>query len=216
MRNAVKILLAPSLALALMTGCSLQVEPPETPPTYTGSAPPIAEDGYAVYETRRVFDAPLEPLRRYIDEGSRIVANMEETDRIRKPIESVVLFGTWPEVESVRRLEFSDGHFVLERVIENEFPTLFRYQVWNYTSEAGRNLAYAIGEQSWRELPDGRSELTWTYRLMPNAAYKRPFVQRFTNTDMRPLMESALDRLQTEVNAHFQSYERQSEQGAHQ
>ncbi len=188
---------------ALVAACSSRVAPPETPPDYDGAAPTISGSGYAIYETTRAFEAPLIPLRHYIEEGGRIVANMEETDRIRKPVDAVVLHGTWPEVGAVRRLEFSDGHFVLERVLENEFPHHFRYQVWNYTSAAGGNLAYALGEQVWRERPGGGSELTWTYKLKPNAGFKRPFVQRFTDNDMRPLMENALDALKREVDAHF-------------
>lgn len=187
----------------LLSACVGTVEPPSKPPTYTGAAPEISGGPYATYEAVRVFDAPLEPLRRYIEDGNKIVAAMEETDNIKKPVDVVVLFGDWPEEGAVRRLEFSDGHFTLERVLENDFPTLFRYQVWNFTAAAGKNLDYAVGQQAWEVLPDGQSQLTWTYSLRPNAGYKRFFVQRFVNNDMRPLMDNALDTVQAQANVAF-------------
>lgn len=128
---------------------------------------------------------------------------MEETDNIKKPVDVVVLSGNWPAVGAVRRLEFSDGHYTLERVIENDFPVLFRYQVWGFTSAAGNNLDYAISQQSWKEIQPGQSQLTWTYSLRPNASYKRFFVQRFVDNDMQPLMNNALDRVQAKANAAF-------------
>lgn len=190
-------------ASVALVACAGNVAPPSIPPSDVNSAPEISGGPYATYETVRVFDAPLEPLRRYIADGNKIVAAMEETDNIKKPVDVVVLSGTWPEVGAVRRLEFSDGHYTLERVLENAFPTLFRYQVWDFTAAAGNNLDYAVGQQAWEVLPDGRSQLTWTYSLRANAGFKRPFVQRFVNNDMRPLMENALDTVQAQANAAF-------------
>ncbi len=197
-----KSLIVPLVAIAA-TACAGSVAPPSEPPQYTGTAPDLSGGQYAVYETERIFIAPLEPLRAFIEDGNKIVAAMEETDNIKKPVDVVVLSGTWPEEGAVRRLEFSDGHYTLERVLENDFPTLFRYQVWNFTAAAGNNLDYAYGQQAWEALPDGRSKLTWTYSLKPNAGYKRFFVQRFVNNDMRPLMENALDVVKAQADEAF-------------
>lgn len=191
------------LTALLMIGCAETSPPPAEAPD-ASSTPPLVTDGaYAEYSTKRVFDAPLEPLRRWIEAENRIVAAMDETDRIKKPVDVTVISGNWAEVGSVRRLKFSDGHFVLERVLVNDFPNIFRYQVWHYTNDAGKNLEYAIGQQSWRTLDDGQSELTWTYKLKPNAEYKRFFVQRFVDSDMRPLMDNALDKVQALAAAEF-------------
>lgn len=192
-----------SLFAVAVPACAGTVAPPSEPPQYSGTAPAPSGGNYAVYETERVFNAPLEPLRAFIEDGNKIVAAMEETDSIKKPVDVVVVSGTWPEEGSVRRLEFSDGHYTLERVLENNFPTLFRYQVWDFTAAAGNNLDYALGQQAWEVLPDGRSKLTWTYSLKPNAGYKRFFVQRFVNNDMRPLMENALDVVKAQADAAF-------------
>lgn len=200
---ALKKLPVVALTALCLIGCSETRLPPEVPPAYTGEAPEITEGKYAVYETERIFNAPLIAVRRYIEDGNKIVSAMEETDNIKKPVDVVVLSGTWPETDSVRRLEFSDGHYALERVIKNDFPTLFRYQVWNFTAAAGDNLEYAVGQQAWTELDAGRSKLVWTYSLRPNADYKQFFVQRFVNNDMRPLMDRALDAVKKQVDEAF-------------
>lgn len=186
-----------------MGACQSANTPPSTPPVDTGSAPEITEGPYAVYETQRIFKGPLKPLRRYIEDGNKIVSAMSETNNIKKPVETVVLEGKWPETGAVRRLKFSDGHYTMEKVIENNFPTLFRYQVWDFTASAGNNLDYAVGQQAWETLPDGRSKLTWTYALRPNAGFKQFFVQRFVDNDMRPLMDNALDIVKARADDHF-------------
>lgn len=197
-----------TLAAAIVVGFSTITLLPASadaaePPGYSGETPEITGGPYATYQTVRVFEAPLMPLRQWIDEGGRIVAAMEETDNIKKPVASVTLHGTWPETGSVRRLEMSDGNFVLEKVLENDFPDLFRYQVWNFTAPAGRNIAYAIAQQEWTTLEDGRSELTWTYSLRPRLALMQPFVQRFVRNDMQPLMNDALDVVREQAGAVF-------------
>lgn len=191
---------APALVLA---ACSSTSSPPSEPPAYTGTAPDITGGEYAIYETERIFNAPLESLRAFIEDGNKIIAAMEETDNIKKPVDTVVVHGIWPEEGAVRRLEFSDGHYTLERVLENDHPTLFRYQVWDFTAAAGNNLDYAVGQQAWEARPDGTSKLTWTYSLKPNAGYKRFFVQRFVNNDMRPLMDNALDVVKAQADEAF-------------
>ncbi|GAB5414259.1 MAG: hypothetical protein Cons2KO_18620 [Congregibacter sp.] len=128
---------------------------------------------------------------------------MEETDRIKKPVEVQVVSGVWPEPGSVRWLRFSDGHYAHERVLIQDLPRLFRYQVYNLTSAAGAHLAYARGQQEWRELPDGRSEISWTYEIRPNLALKRPFIKSFLDNDMKPFMDGALERMAATAERHF-------------
>lgn len=180
-------------ALLVLAACA-EPTPPDAPPPMP-AAPPVVEDGWhATYRTTKVFDAPLAPLLAWLEKGNEIVAAMEETDRIKKPVEIKVVEGTWPNPGAVRWLKFSDGHYTYERVLENDLPRKFSYQVFGLTSGAGQHVTYARGQQEWRTLPDGRSELTWTYQLRPNSIIKRPFLSSFINSDMKPFMEGALDR----------------------
>jgi len=203
----INMYIATLCSILILSSCSSTQAPPDVPPAYTGAFPEITEGRYATYETTRIFNAPLEPLRLFIEDGNKIVAAMEETDNIKKPVDVVVVSGNWPEEGAVRRLEFSDGHYTLERVVKNDFPTLFRYQVWDFTAAAGNNLDYAVGQQAWEEIESGQSKLTWTYSLRPNASYKRFFVQRFVDNDLQPLMDNALNTVQAQANAAFDEAE---------
>lgn len=189
------------LVLSIMA-CAGNPRPPANAPRLT-EAPPIEEGWHATYATTKIIDAPLVPLGRWIAEGKQIVGAMEETERIKKPIELKVVKGTWPEPGSVRWLKFSDGHYTYERVLVNELPFHFKYQVWGLTSSASNHITYAQGQQDWRVLEDGRSEYKWTYKLRPNSVIKRPFVQGFLDSDMRPFMEGALERLRVKAESEF-------------
>lgn len=191
-----------------VAACGGNPSPPDGPPPLT-SAPPLEEGWHAVHETTKVIDAPLVPLARWIDEGKEIVGAMEETDEIKKPIDLRVVKGTWPEPGSVRWLKFSDGHYTYERVLVNELPYHFKYQVWGITSSASNHIIYAQGQQDWRVLEDGSSEYKWTYRLRPNSIIKRPFVQGFLNNDMKPFMEGALDRLAAKAEVELAGWREQ-------
>ncbi|MEM6474740.1 MAG: SRPBCC family protein [Pseudomonadota bacterium] len=193
------ILLAASLSLI---ACTSNPAPPGAPPELT--APPALSDGWhAVFQTTKVIDAPLEPLQAWIGASNEIVAAMEETDQIKKPVEVKVVSGIWPEEGSVRWLKFSDGHYTYERVLENNLPASFDYQVWGITSSASDHITYARGRQDWRTLADGTSEFTWTYTLRPNSIIKRPFVSGFLSSDMKPFMEGAIGRMAAKAETEF-------------
>ena len=195
------LLIAP-LVLAL-SACSGNPAPPTSPPAL-GEAPAIEEGWHATYRTTKVFDAPLEPLLAWLSSGEEpLLAAMEETDRIKKPVELKVVRGQWPEVGAVRWLRFSDGHYTYERVLVSDLPRRFQYQVFGLTSEAADHITYARGQQEWRALPDGRTELVWTYELRPNSIIKRPFVQDFLDSEMKPFMDGALDRVAVRAKAQF-------------
>ena len=193
------IVLSASLSLVACTG---NPAPPDAPPQLT-APPPLSDGWHATFQTTQVIDAPLLPLQEWIGASNEIVAAMEETDQIKKPVDVKVISGTWPEKGSVRWLKFSDGHYTFERVLENNLPTSFDYQVWGLTSSASDHITYARGRQDWRTLEDGRSEFTWTYKLRPNSIIKRPFVSGFLSSDMKPFMEGAIGRMTTKAEGEF-------------
>ncbi|WP_379550228.1 hypothetical protein [Qipengyuania sp. DGS5-3] len=202
---------APALIILLslsIAACAGNPTPPIGPPALT-EAPPLEEGWHAEFVTTQVIDAPLVPLQQWIGRSNELVAAMEETDAIKKPVEVKVVSGTWPETGSVRWLRFSDGHYTYERVLENRLPVHFRYQVWGLTSSASAHITYAQGQQDWRVLEDGRSEFTWTYRLRPNGIIKRPFVQGFLDNDMKPFMEGAIGRMATKAETQFSGWREQ-------
>lgn len=206
-------LLAQSLIVSLLVSlaaCADNPAPPDSPPRLT-EAPAMEEGWHAEFVTVQVIDAPLEPLQTWIGKSNELVAEMEETDRIKKPVEVKVVSGDWPETGSIRWLKFSDGHYTYERVLENRLPEHFRYQVWGLTSSASDHITYAQGQQDWRTLEDGRSEFKWTYRLRPNSIIKRPFVQSFLDNDMKPFMEGAIGRMAANAEKQFAGWRENDE-----
>ena len=162
---------------------------------------------YASFTLERDFDVPRDVLMPWMTETTRMVDAMEETENIKKPVAIDVLSGTWPEDGAVRRVTLSDGHQSLERVVANRLPESFEYQIWNFTTSAGGNLDYALGTQMWSEVDadgDGAEDetrLEWTYALLPNARFKRRFVQSFVNNDIEPFLSGAADRVVAKAEA---------------
>lgn len=200
LNSSLKILVM--FATLSLAACAGNPAPPLGPPALT-QPPEISDGWHGSFVTTKVIDAPLVPLIEWVSATNELVGAMEETDRIKKPIEVKVVSGNWPEVGAVRWLKFSDGHYTYERVLENGLPFKFKYQVWGLTSSASQHITYARGQQDWRVLEDGRTELTWTYELRPNSIIKRPFISGFLNNDMRPFMEGALDRMTAKADTEF-------------
>jgi len=158
------------IAATLISGCAAPI-PPETPPTDYNNPPAIIDGGYAEYIVRADFPYGVEETRQFMDTGSRMLMAMPDTDKIARPVAYEILQGNnWPETGAVRRLEFSDGHYAMERVL--------------------KNVDYIVGEQTLR--PDGEgSDFLWIYRVKPNAGWKRRFVQKFVNDDVSVLLDTA-------------------------
>src|SRR6185312_16556148 len=70
-----------------------------------------------------------------------------------------------------RHVHLSDGSRTTEQVLEAVAAERFRYQVWDYTTAAGKPIAYALGDFVFKPLEAGaRTEIAWTYafRLRPD------------------------------------------------
>ncbi len=188
--------IATALTLAACAGTPV---PPAVPPSDFSTRPAIAETGFA--ETVVVQDFPLErsELRAWLADGNKIIAAMDGGEDFAGPVDEVYFDGTWPEPGSTRRVELSDGHYVLERVINNA-PAAFEYQIWNMTNEVGNNVDYVHGIQAFEPLEQGGTRLTWTYKVMPNAGFKRPFVQRTVNKHVKPMLRGALETVAADAN----------------
>lgn len=201
MPSAFRPLLVLVVSLSLIS-CASNPAPPTAPPELT-TPPPLSDGWHATFQTTQVIDAPLVPLQTWIVASNELVLAMEETDRIKKPVEVKVVSGNWPEKDSVRWVRLSDGHYTYERVLENRLPEHFSYQIWGLTSSAGDHVTYAQGQWDWRETDEGQSEFAWTYRLRPNSIIKRPFVSSFLDSDMKPFMEGAIGRMAAKAETEF-------------
>jgi|GEM_PF-4526786 len=190
--------------LALLILRSGDVEPPATAPTDFSNPPAVISDAkYASYELVYEFGVPHLWLMEWLSTDDRFVSVMEETENIKKPIETVYLSGDWPNEGAVRRVKLSDGHYTFERVIVNNLPDQFQYQIWGFTTKAGQNLEYTLGTQYWEVIDGDRTQLTWSYELLPNSGFKRGFVQNFVDSDIKPFLDGAVERVAANAEADY-------------
>ena len=179
----------------LLAACVGNPEPPATAPTASTAPPPLSENGYAQVVIRADFPGTPAEVRAYLDDGNKILYAMPDTDRIARPVSFELTKGeTWTAAGSERVMKFSDDHYAFERVIDHS-PESFTYQVWGFTGPNAANVDHIHGEQRLVADPDGGTDFIWTYRVKPTAGWKRPFVQRFVDSDVRELLQTATDRV---------------------
>lgn len=191
-------------AVTVIVGACSSASVPDTPPSDIASYPSLAESGYASVTLTEDFDVPRPWLRQWLRDTGAFTKNLQSTDAIAKPASTDVLEGTWYDEGSFRRVTLEDGHYVLERVVHNS-PERFEYQIWAFTNAAGKNLDHIHGIQTFEALDTDTTRFTWTYAAKPNAGFKRPFVKRFVNGDVRDFLQSSLDLTVVEAEAAYRA-----------
>ena len=71
--------------------------------------------------------------------------------------------GPWGGVGERRHVHLSDGSQTTEQVLDATPGERFRYEVWDYSTAAGKPIAYALGEFRFTALDGARTEIAWTY-----------------------------------------------------
>lgn len=92
-----------------------------------------------------------------------------------------------------RRVELADGHYAVETILESTDERLY-YQVWGFTSQAGRFANYATGEFVYDDRGD-KTLVTWTYRFRPNSLVSRLPLSIFVRNSFKGFMENGLARM---------------------
>ncbi len=149
--------------------------PPTTPPEYE-DPPAVATEGLRTITV--VEEIPMSvPRLRAFQEKNLLTDFFEPTDTIAAPDELEILRGTWPTPGAVRRVKLTDGHYVIERILENR-PELFTYQIWVFTNAAGRGVEQIIGEQRFIATGPNSTRFEWDYKIKPKSAVTGFFVDR--------------------------------------
>jgi len=159
---------------AALTACG-SLQPPSSPPEYS-PPPDVATQGLITLTSRAEISMSVDELRAYLLENP-FISFFEPTENISPPDETEILKGEWPNPDAVRRVKLQDGHYVIERILENE-PAYFSYQIWVFTNEAGRGVAQIIGEQNFVAIDDQTTLFKWDYNLKPKSGITRIFVNR--------------------------------------
>ena len=160
---------------ALLASCTSAITPPDTPPAYS-EPPPLVETGYVSVVTTADVPMSVTDLRAFLLEQP-FISFLEPTDTISPPVAEETLQGEWLTPGAVRRLQLADGHYVIERVLENE-PELFSYQAWIFTNAAARGVNHILGEQRFIALGPNETRFEWTYNVKPKSSFTAFFVRR--------------------------------------
>ncbi|MEM8849634.1 MAG: hypothetical protein AAGE03_06315 [Pseudomonadota bacterium] len=160
--------------LAVVAACTA-TEPPATPPA-APTPPDVATSGFIQAQATSVVPLSVPETRAFWD-ANPVIDFLEPTPNISNPVETEILSGTWPTPGTVRRVKLADGHYVIERVIENR-PDLFRYQLFFFTNSTGRGVEQIVGEQRFLAQPDGTTRIEWDYNVKPTNAVTGFFVRQ--------------------------------------
>ncbi|MEL6689891.1 MAG: hypothetical protein AAFP28_06185 [Pseudomonadota bacterium] len=159
------------------------------------------DSGYLINVETAVFEGPVDQVSAALQSPETgVLAHVTNTDRIPVITGMEPLVGAFPDAEAVRRLAFSDGSEVVERVIENSSDR-FANQVWGFTSANGRALSHIRGEFKYEALGPTETLVTWEYAIAPRLFLVRPFVRSFLTNDFAPFMESGLQGAAAAFNA---------------
>ncbi|NNU17705.1 hypothetical protein HK107_15340 [Parvularcula sp. ZS-1/3] len=175
--------------LALTLAACGSVAPPDAPPQPT-PPPAVATEGLIPVVVTAKLPFSLEEARAFAEANS-ITDFMEPSGDIAKPVGFAYLEGEWPNPGAVRRVELSDGHYVIERITGNE-PELFTYQIWVFTNELRRGLEQVVGIQRFTETAEGTTDFHWTYGLKPKGPLTAFFVRRQV-PDVQTYLQTAVD-----------------------
>ena len=175
MRNLVRrpLPLVALLAPLALVACASVAVPPPAPPALT-EPPAVATKGFLTAYTEQTVPMSVPELRAFMRERP-VIEFLQPTDNIANPVEAKVLAGTWGEPGAARWLRLADGHYVVERILENE-PDLFRYQVFTFTNATGRGVEQIVGEQRFVPVEDG-TQFQWTYNVKPRNVVTRQVVR---------------------------------------
>ena len=156
----------------IIAGCSsadAPVQPPEpvAPPT-------VATSGFLTAYADETIPMSVTQLRKFLKDQP-LIGFLEPTENISNPVDTEVLAGTWGETGAVRRVKLADGHYVIERIVENDL-SLFKYQLFVFTNSTARGVSQIVGEQRFVPV-DAGTRFEWYYNVLPRNAFTRLFVR---------------------------------------
>ena len=187
--------LAPLSLTVLLAACA-NTAPPDTPPEWS-PPPEVATEGFLTAYAEEEINLSVPQLRKFM-EKQPLITFLEPTENISNPVETEIIRGTWPEPEATRRLKLADGHYVIERILENR-EDFFKYQVFIFTNAAGRGVEQIVGEQKFFATETG-SRFEWTYNVLPRNFVTRQVVRR-SMPEIEDYISGGLSRFSAAANS---------------
>ena len=181
---------------AITTLCitiSCAAAPPAEPPDYSAGPPAIAPGFHITHTETALINVPRSQFLSWRDQAS-LSDFLTPTDGMPAVENTVPLAGgTWGQAGDKRRVELSDGHYAVETILSST-DDKFSYQVWGFTSQAGRFADYATGEFLY-EAKGEQTLVTWTYRFRPNSLPSRIPLSLFVRNTFQGFMENGLSNM---------------------
>jgi hypothetical protein len=162
---------------------------------------PVLEDSPDTITSTVEEDLPIgvEAWSRSLGEG-KLEDILVGTKGIPKVIRTENLSASWGQPGSRRRVVLEDGNSALEELLEDRRPSLYLYEVWNFTSDAGKYVHYAFGrfEMSGDAT---RTHVRWTYAFRPRGGVSAFFVGSFVHGEYHQWMEACMQRMKAKAVA---------------
>ena len=178
---------------------------PGTPPV-SGSARPAVDQGGFVSHTEEItVHVPMAFLCEWRRASSaRLENTLRGTNKIAGVARTEMIRGTWPEPGARRRVVRKDGNQSIEEVLENTWPTSFRYEVWGFTDRERLLTDYLVGEFHHSEVPDG-THVKWTYSFHRRSMLATPLLSVVVRSRMPDFMQTALQNMKQQAEQAFAS-----------
>jgi hypothetical protein len=177
-------------------GYVMLVRPPGEPPVYDGDRPDLAATGYVSHTEVVEIAVPRAAFLRWTNDPGRELGDIVQSEgSIPTVAGTVPLRGEWdPEAGRAgdrRRVEFSDGHYLAEEVI-TETPAEFTYMIWGFTSAQRLAVRHGTASFVFEALDGDTTRVRWTYSLLPTWPVVTPFVERYVDGSLAPMMRATL------------------------
>ena len=185
-----------ALSLTVFLAACANTDPPDTPPEWS-PPPDVATKGFLTAYAEEAINLSVPQLRKFMNERP-LITFLEPTKNISNPVETEIIRGTWPKPEATRRLKLADGHYVIERVVENR-ADFFKYQLFIFTNATGRGVEQVVGEQRFVATETG-SRFEWTYNVLPRNFLTRQVVRR-NMTEIEAYIAGGLSRFAAAANS---------------
>jgi Polyketide cyclase / dehydrase and lipid transport len=191
-----KLRLAAMLATASvvlgLSACS--AAPPAQAPAMPEPPAVINDDAYVTHVAQRTVQWDRVAFRQWL-EKEQLVSFFPKDMGIPGVKGTTPMRGTWGQNGAIRRVELDDGHYAFDLILNNRYPDVFAYQVFGFTSQAGRVADYIRAELRYTELSPGVTQLQWTYAMRPKSALTKPLVSQFMTSRIQPYMEAGMDNM---------------------
>lgn len=187
------IVIASVLAAAVVATVGIMrfLAPPSEPPAYTDPAPALAEDGYITHTETVHIDLPREEFHAWVSQPDLELGDlMQGNDDLPQVVGTTPIVGDFDpagdRTGDRRRVEFEDGHYLAEEVLEDSDET-FRYMIWGFTGRQRLFVDHGTAQFEFAD-EDGGTRLTWTYSLQPTNGMVRPLLQNYVDGALATMM----------------------------